>query len=641
MAKNHNASQYFFRRITTSLLLLPAMAVSSLLSILPLSVSAQDNGLTIQTSRITYKTAETFTAVFSYSNNSGKQINIAAGANNYLSPGEKNERGQTQQFKKGVVENAWSIDLSCETSVTWVVMYNGQELKAEANAPRCGSVISENGSKQSASTCYNPKGWIEAVEYRTESTNFYWVPNKNTSIASTPTSSPDDFTLTSCTSTAPMNYLKDGKMVSIENQLIQTQNPQYPYSNKANNFSVLFASDPNNGWQYFSKETNLIANSLKIGGKPIVWSNKQPVIKNNTITYFEILPSVDLVYTVTNSGVSKQFILQNEQALQNDLSTIEYTLIETSGKTIKKENQLVEKLPKVNKAKKNATKEEKLQTAEDSLKNWNVSQVNADLRQQAEEYISLKQTRINDLKTKSLSPQEVDKQLEIIENSPQQQDTLKLTTSNVTLGTPRSYSLNKVTTQETPAGFSFKDNILKIFNGTSLLNDKSLFPYVIDPDLYLYSPGEDSFVRMNAPISPQCVHNPKFLAVGGNFYDGTTGVTIGRSRAYIKFTGVSRPGLTSTNVSSTQVVLYQYAHSNANSTGIGFNFNRINGTFSESNLVWNGSPSWYGGTGNNVWSYWNNFANTNSTSGVKEMIITGFGDFVKTNLPQEEVKLSW
>ncbi len=99
----------------------------------------------------------------------------------------------------------------------------------------------------------------------------------------------------------PIHYRKNGKWQPIDNQLqSKAMDSDHAYTNTANEFQVGFAK---------STETRELGkfqvgrNSLSFG--PVETLNSTAVVKGDQITYPNIYAGVDLVYTVTSTGVKE------------------------------------------------------------------------------------------------------------------------------------------------------------------------------------------------------------------------------------------------------------------------------------------------------------------------------------------------
>ena len=123
----------------------------------------------------------------------------------------------------------------------------------------------------------------------------------------------------------------------IDNTIVQ--NKAGNYVNTANDYQVEFDANPNKGWSFKNSTDTITVSSVAIGGKNL---NKGKVListKPDRITFEEVLPNIDLEYTVNSDGVQKSIVIKNEKAWENDLSKIEFTLKSEKGGKIEKKSE--------------------------------------------------------------------------------------------------------------------------------------------------------------------------------------------------------------------------------------------------------------------------------------------------------------
>ena len=313
-------------------------------------------------------TTNTYLATFGYDNKNTTEITIDSASSNYFTP--KSEfKTQTTYFKTGRVDNAFTAELFCGTKLSWTVIPpNGKPSTAKVDAPRCGALLNDsNGNPLPSSSCENPEGWIEDETGQTQTSTNYFIPKSPYIPTShTPKDNPDSFKTASCGFTQKIRYIdpKDGnKLKTVDNAIIlldalndtntkdgkeikdtkQAKKDGYKYVNKGNDFRAYFPENPNSGWKFENDGgESITVTKVSISGKPLTTSPNQVVIDKNTITYKNILPSIDLQYQVDNTGVSKFFILRDKTALSADLSKIEFEI--KSDKKLTKSNPLKEQI---------------------------------------------------------------------------------------------------------------------------------------------------------------------------------------------------------------------------------------------------------------------------------------------------------
>jgi hypothetical protein len=328
-----------------SIFLLGVVTLSSLLqSVSLLDVSAQslnqNQELTLTTQSVTPKEADTFTASFSYVN-SGKQFEVKTGNKNSVSP-EPLERGQSTVFRAGENKDSWKTIIKCGESIIWKVKTTSGFVETKAAAPQCGSF---DPNSSSSSSCSNTLGWIEDYDKLTQNARTYFIPRNNTiPLDHTPKKNPESYKVLVCNFTQKVAYknTKD-KWTLIDNTIekLSKEKLGFSYKTTGNDYEILFPSNPNNGFKFTQVDGTYVSSTkITIDEKPLNWNNKSQVkLEKDTITYSEVLPSIDLQYHIDNEGFAKYFILKDEKALLTDLSKIEFTL-DTGDKKVIKKNDL-------------------------------------------------------------------------------------------------------------------------------------------------------------------------------------------------------------------------------------------------------------------------------------------------------------
>jgi murein DD-endopeptidase MepM/ murein hydrolase activator NlpD len=219
-------------------------------------------------------------------------------------------------------------------------------------------------------SCQNPYGWIEIKDLRTETTKTFSVPKQiqetqidgqtvyqipfynqsgeieyqNISadelvVNPNPGDNPEYFDTTVCSFTDKIHYQNPDNpslgWIDVDNYIYQLSpdTPErqqgYMYRNgsqlSGNDFTVYFGQTAGDGFWFFSDELDYKVNAITIGGQAL--APNSPSVRNNSITYPEILPGVDLQYIVHSTGVSKEFVIKNEQGRSHDLTEIVFDFV--------------------------------------------------------------------------------------------------------------------------------------------------------------------------------------------------------------------------------------------------------------------------------------------------------------------------
>ena len=92
---------------------------------------------------------------------------------------------------------------------------------------------------------------------------------------------------------------------------VSAQGEKYDFGNLTNNFRTYYKNNPHNA-DYLKFEANgksiSFALNLEVGAQ-------QPVVDKNQITYLEVMPGIDLRYTVTLTGLLEEYIVKTPEAL--------------------------------------------------------------------------------------------------------------------------------------------------------------------------------------------------------------------------------------------------------------------------------------------------------------------------------------
>jgi hypothetical protein len=135
-----------------------------------------------------------------------------------------------------------------------------------------------------------------------------------------PASSPGDWEPTNATSEertlpdgstelrifqSPVNYQEDGEWRSIDNELVETSEPEFAVENRAASYSALLPSDAETTPVTFSTDDAWVKMSMNGLG------DEAPRVDGETATYTEVDQAASVTYTATNEGL-KEDILLNE-----------------------------------------------------------------------------------------------------------------------------------------------------------------------------------------------------------------------------------------------------------------------------------------------------------------------------------------
>jgi len=115
---------------------------------------------------------------------------------------------------------------------------------------------------------------------------------------------------------------------------------KYLYQSKSKGFAVYLGSRENNNFP----QVKFASSRASIDFKPLNWDeNNLTMIKDEkSIVYQEILPGIDLSYSLTSKGVKEEIIIKNETAKEKIISDGYFLFEATLDKTILKENQFLE-----------------------------------------------------------------------------------------------------------------------------------------------------------------------------------------------------------------------------------------------------------------------------------------------------------
>jgi hypothetical protein len=412
-----------------------------------------------------------------------------------------------------------------QTLVTQTVNKAQKETVKDTTTPNTAPALSTiTGS------CTDPIGWIVDIDKSTETTTTYNIPKDTNKKNINPKNNPNDFLSVLCSTTAKVNYKdqKTNKFQKVSNTIKEINNKQnkntvvkptayetelfnqgYTIAAIENDYKAYFHTDPNKGWVYYNPGADLIKTEddtvlevieVRIAGKELdVKENakgdiKKPELKDNTITYKNIYPSIDLQYTVSETGVNKFFILKNKKALENDLSSLTYKF-----KTNKKPETIVEKVD--------------VKTINPETKVEEIKKI----EKQAE-------TKIGDITIKKpITFDDLDNAAKVDTEGNKSEKINKKFDVKIEAATPTQAETNVITIYP---------------NQDYLKAEKRKFPIVIDPEVTSLGVTQDTWVNSQSPDSPRNTGvNGQHLVVGGNAKINVTEGSgyMGVSRAYLSF----------------------------------------------------------------------------------------------------------
>jgi hypothetical protein len=209
--------------------------------------------------------------------------------------------------------------------------------------------------------CKDNATWIENKADNNINSIAYYVKNDNRRFSDTdnPQTAGEKYYKILCNSIDRVNY-KDanGNLLRINNQFVQsvitreiedikeevingklekieskkTITDTY-YINTGNDYVAKFPTNPNQGFYFktskFYDGTVFEVVKVTIGGKELAANT--PIVKDNLLTYPEVLPGVDLKYILNTNGIAKYFEIKNAEAIkQNDLTSFGFDLADNT-----------------------------------------------------------------------------------------------------------------------------------------------------------------------------------------------------------------------------------------------------------------------------------------------------------------------
>ena len=512
-------------------------------------------------------------------------------------------------------------------------------------------------SYPSGSSCENPVSWIEDKPERTEYSKTYFVPLNEEALEQDPTENPEMFSYQSCIFATQQSYSpgEESELIDIDNTIIPLENPvttqvnldplrsgktkqgrgqnktgttiEYAYTNQANDFNVLFPTDPNDGYSFTNRDGSVVEIvEVVIGEQNLQTSPDQIVLEDNLIRYTEVLPEVDLEYIVYPESVAKYVVLKSEKALENNLSSIRLTYSAqtrqlnkrneaVTKRTARKEEirqkkieQAASKLERELRKKSpeeqaNIRQEFDLQTEIDSLEdqerelrpnsgqNKNKSEeekaILAQSREEVDSQIDAYKRLLRAIKADELTSTEVELEIKRIQNLTSAEDKLVIGSEDVNLTTPIVYDASNQIQTET---YSVSDNgkeVTILPDPEYLAAEERKFPIRIDPQTTQGSVTKDTWASSYYPTSNRNNSgNRHHLATGGNpsINVGYGSESMGTTQSFISF---DLPG----EVGANQVINAQLRVKQYSSNGGSFRANIHNACdFDENAVTWYNRP---------------------------------------------------
>jgi hypothetical protein len=473
---------------------------------------------------------------------------------------------------------------SFSTSLT-PVSYADPKLPSSSSQTLTSTNTDPLSKKQDASaqaiptniSCNDSTNLIEDTTKRTEYVRIFNVSNSNRQLG--------------CSFAQKMSYKDSAGKIQLINSYLKKDGKNYV--NIANDFKVSFSEDPNKGWSFQSSpaangtQNSISITKVTVGGKSLSTKGK-PVLDKNTITYQDILPNIDLKYTVDNEGVSKQFILKTKDALKNDLSVIEFELESNKKVTKKNPKKDIDTTPE--KVTYRQTRDKQLAEITSKITSGKIDS---------------KDTQTIQLETEKATEKTDSDDAIILEN------TDKTVDSSLVLSTPVSFD-TKLINSNHPESFSISTDgkKMRILPDQEYLKSADReFPVTIDPGVRSIGQYADTVV---GSFEPNVNRGGNFwLAVGGRncvtIWSGDCPNTYqqGTARSFLAFSfpGEVRAG---SYISDAKLLVSQYA---TNNSGVSAKIMKSN-PYNEYGTTWNNQPTVSGDYGRLDFGY-TNFDYTN------------------------------
>ncbi len=149
----------------------------------------------------------------------------------------------------------------------------------------------------------------EIISSRDEYTKYYKVTDSTTQRG---------YRIIGETSTQKVHYQSGNSYYNIDNNIVSTFSSDYSYKNSANDFDVYFGNTIQDGFRYIYDNVDTVFGNIVISD--YILNNSVAVVSGSTIIYKDVLPGVDIKYTVVTDGIFKEVVLKNKTALKYDFT---------------------------------------------------------------------------------------------------------------------------------------------------------------------------------------------------------------------------------------------------------------------------------------------------------------------------------
>lgn len=460
-----------------------------------------------------YKSTDVYTLKLKFANSSSQAFTGNIDITSKFPNGKSEKAKDMPNRIDASASLEYSLDIYCGTNT--VITLAGKEVIFDA--PLCSVTVGDKEkpvgkdgkpiadaaytpiTQESASTCENTIGWVEDPDKRDEYSTTYVIAKdpKVITFKEDIKNDPAKTLNVACASTSKQNY-KDaatGKIEKIDTTIVINQKGNF--ANKAADFYIEFDKDPNLGWTFSKGQEYLKVTSVSFGGKKLKVNT--PVIKGNTLTFTEVLAGIDLEYTVSSEGVSKNIIVKTKEALDSGIESIEFTLQDNKNSTFTKKS---EKTNIRNKLAKNAN---------------TVQQIDKEvLDAEAKQTKDLEQK----IKDKKISKEKADIEKKRISELPVANETIATSNDKYLLLTPETNIQTKDGYFTVKESFSLANNKLIIYPNIEEYkqNANIIYPIRIDPQTQAPTASKDTFTTSAYPTSARGSNNMKSLVVGGQAY---------------------------------------------------------------------------------------------------------------------------
>lgn len=149
-----------------------------------------------------------------------------------------------------------------------------------------------------------------------------------------------DNSYTAVAFTGPVNYVdENGQLQPISTKITTSKMPGYTYEVSTNSIKTYF-KDTLNELDYMlvvDGDKKIFQGISKTQGEIGTVAFSKAHVKNNIIIYPEILPGIDLQYTIEDDKVREEFLIKNQSAVEKLKSITEYLTLENIQ--MQKDNQ--------------------------------------------------------------------------------------------------------------------------------------------------------------------------------------------------------------------------------------------------------------------------------------------------------------